>query len=106
MTANWLLETGNRELETGNWELRPHAYSRFTSPRRKHVEQGKPVHRVDRCRSLRARPRGSPRSRPSAEGGRVRIRPRLHVGAETGDPHVVDRPRGARSGVAGGPGEV
>ncbi len=35
--------------------------ARSASPRRKHVEQGKPVHRMDRRRSLRARPRRSPR---------------------------------------------
>ena len=45
------------------------------------------------------RPRGSARGRPAAEGRRLRVRRRLHVGAEARDPHAVDRARRAGSDV-------
>ena len=40
-----------------------HADPRSASARRKHLEQGKPLHRLDGRRSLRARPAGSARGR-------------------------------------------
>ena len=41
--------------------LRRHAPTRPASPRRKHLEPGEPIHRVDRRRSERQRPRAKPR---------------------------------------------
>ena len=72
------------------------------SPRREHVEQGEPVHGVDRRRSQRQGPRGGTRGRPSDERREIRVRRRLHVGAQARHPHAVDRARRAGHDVDSG----
>ncbi len=70
-----------------------HDASRIASPWRKCMEQGKPVHRVDGCRPFRqGQDRGESRGTEAALR-RVRLRPRLHLGAETRRPHSLDGPR-------------
>ena len=51
---------------------RSHDQTGTGAPRRKHVEQGKPLHRLDRRGPLRKGPAGSPRSRRRAEVRRLR----------------------------------
>ena len=70
-----------------------HVTARIASPRREHVEQGEPVHRMDRRRSERQGPRGGARGRPADGRREIRVRRRVHVGAEARDPHAVDRAR-------------
>ena len=60
-------------------------------PRRKRLEPGEPVHRLDRRRSEREGTRGSARRRPAHGGREVRVRRRAHVGPEARDPHALDR---------------
>src|SRR6185437_1915890 len=61
------------------------------APRRKRLEQGKPVHRLDGRRPLGYRTRGGEGSRPDAEGAGLRVRRGLYFGAEAGDSHAVER---------------
>ena len=75
---------------------------RPASARRKHLEPGEPVHRLDRRRSERQGPRRGARGRAAAARGRVRVRRRLHVGPEARHPHVLDRARRARSALDSG----
>ena len=76
--------------------------ARTSAARRKHLEPGEPLHRVDRCRSVRQGPSGSRRSRPAAEGGRLRLRLRVHLRAQARDSHAVDHARYAGSDVDSG----
>ena len=70
--------------------------------RRKHLEPGKPLHRLDRRRPVRARPRGSAEAGRLLQGRRLHLRRRVHVRPEARDPTLVDRARRARSAVDSG----
>ena len=72
------------------------------SSRREHVEQGEPLHGLDRRRSQRQGPGRGTRGRPSDERREVRVRRRLHVGAEARHSDVVDCARRARHDVDSG----
>src|SRR5207249_1966833 len=69
------------------------------APRRKHLEQGKPVHRLDRCGSVGPRPRGSRGSRTAPQRRRLHVRSGVHIGAEARDSHALDRHGRAGSAV-------
>ena len=45
--------------------------TRSDPPRRKHLEQGEPLHRLDRRRPVRERGRGGREARPAAQGARA-----------------------------------
>ncbi len=56
-----------------------HAHTRSAPTRRKHLEQGEPVHGVDRRRPVRPRPRRGARRRAAAQGGGLPLRPGVHL---------------------------
>mmetsp|Transcript_6575 Transcript_6575/g.27122 ORF Transcript_6575/g.27122 Transcript_6575/m.27122 type:complete len:372 (+) Transcript_6575:3479-4594(+) len=59
-----------------------HVQARPDPPRRIDLEPGKPLHRLDRRRPDAHRRRAGQASRPAAEGSRLRLRHRLHLGAQ------------------------
>ena len=71
----------------------PDAQARADPPRRIDLEPGEPLHRLDRRRPHRHRRRAGQRGRPPAEGGRLRLRPRLHLGAQARHLDPVARAR-------------
>ena len=67
-----------------------------------HLEPRKPLHRLDRRRPLaEGRRRGARRRTPAQDRG-LRLRPRLHLGAQARHPHALARARRARPDVAAG----
>ena len=79
---------------------RPMPHPRPPPPRREHLEQGEPLHRLDRRRPLGDRRRRGPRGRPPPARGGLRLRRRLHLRPQAGDPDAVDRARRDRPDVA------
>src|SRR5580765_1604961 len=74
-------------------------HTRSASPRRKHLEQGKPVYRLDRRGFVRTGPRRSQSRWTTAEGRRLHVRPGVHVSAQARHPNARDRARPTRSAV-------
>ena len=93
----------HRALAQRESQERPMHTARPAAPRREHLEQGEPVHRLDRRRSVRDRA-AKRRARPAGccKRRRLRLRPRVHVGAQARDPDAVDRARRARPAVDSG----
>ena len=56
------------------------------------MEPGKPLHRLDRRRPDRHRPRTGPQGRRTAQERRLYLRPGLFLAAQARHPHPVDRP--------------
>lgn len=67
------------------------------------MEQRESVHRVDGRRPLPPGDRRGPPGGPAPPRRRVLLRPRLHLGTETGDPDPLDRPRRPGPHVPPGP---
>ena len=76
--------------------------ARPAAPRRKHLEQREPLHRLDGRRPVGEGSRRGARSRTPLARRRIRVRRRVHVGAEARDPDAVDCARRAGLDVDSG----
>ncbi len=90
-----------------------HEKDRIAAPRRERVEPGKPLHRLEGRRPHREGHRGGARRRAPAEGRGIRLRHRVHLGAEARHPHAQLRAGGdgppldpGREGLAAEPSAI
>src|ERR1035438_5530659 len=87
---SWPVLEGIVRVLGGEQERFPNDQTRIGPPRRKHVEPGKPLHRLDRRRPFREGPPGGDGRRPGAQGWRLHVRRGVYFGAQASHPYAVD----------------